>query len=606
MSQKVTAIHCFVKVGSISDAYEEHFHYRFQYFKPEHGIAFYLSSIQKIFSNGEAEPEKRLTYHLASEVLKTTHWKVNSKLSPWIQQIGTGIIQPMGGSLVDLDSEGLSSIEIPLKDFALLKQDSEKFELEPLPAATAEVDRGCRFQFAGRPVPRRLMKLRGPQGPLEVVYFAYLQNERKTNIVTCSREGVRTGSVKVNGDWEIDPNTTLADFSRKGTPDVLKIYRNQYAILRNLSTADHLKFSTETLYGKLNSASYADGPLTIFVQDMNGDGIPDIIGYYRTGFVVWYGKGDYSFDIEGRKTFELRDKTGRKLPFNPELKAVFHDLDGDGISDLILFGKNHINVYLTDGENFIREEVPALSAFPFNLDSNPIVIPAIGDFSGSGNVQLTVADRSAAYFIEFTHPETGFLTAADDGKGNHISFFYGRANPEKRIGTRVPVLKSMKVKTTGKEEKTYHYEFDHVKTHSLMQSLLGFDHVTVKTKFDHRESDFFHEDQIPSLLLTEREFDSRQPNVYQVERREYDKATFQGLNYRRLKKEIVGSADEKWNQTVLSEKSYLEYQDELCPSLIEEKLEGSVVKIANHNEKPPALKDHLGCFLSHETLSEFM
>ena len=50
-----------------------------------------------------------------------------------------------------------------------------------------------------------------------------------------------------------------------------------------------------------------------------------------------------------------------------------------------------------------------------------------------------------------------------------------------------------------------------------MQSLLGFDHVTVKTKFDHRESDFFHEDQIPSLLLTERELDLRQPNVYQVE-----------------------------------------------------------------------------------------
>ena len=65
----------------------------------------------------------------------------------------------------------------------------------------------------------------------------------------------------------------------------------------------------------------------------------------------------------------------------------------------------------------------------------------------------------------------------------------------------------------------------------------------------------------------------------------------------------MGWADEKWNQTVLSEKSYLEYQDELCPSLIEEKLEGSVLKIANHNEKPPALKDHLGCFLSHETLS---
>ncbi len=89
----------------------------------------------------------------------------------------------------------------------------------------------------------------------------------------------------------------------------------------------------------------------LFVQDLNGDGIPDLIVKYSTEFLVWYGKGNFEFEDQFQ-ALRFSILQGSLSLWDPGYQFDFQDLNGDGIADLVLFGKNELRTFFFDGNNF--------------------------------------------------------------------------------------------------------------------------------------------------------------------------------------------------------------------------------------------------------------
>ena len=104
--------------------------------------------------------------------------------------------------------------------------------------------------------------------------------------------------------------------------------------------------------------------------DINGDGLPDIIGLASDHFTVWYGHGDGVFGVcadgttecscadAGPTTFSttassqwqaawspLGSPGFQALGYDPKLVAQFHDVDGDGFDDAIVPSADGFDVY---------------------------------------------------------------------------------------------------------------------------------------------------------------------------------------------------------------------------------------------------------------------
>ncbi len=128
----------------------------------------------------------------------------------------------------------------------------------------------------------------------------------------------------------------VSDIDGDGKPDIITdngYYNSGVLFYKNTSSAGHLSFAPPVIF----SSGWNLG--NIILADINGDHKPDLtlIELYTNKLSIYQNNSDTSA-IKFSRVYNI------PLPQNPG-KLVANDLDGDGLTDLILNAGNFFNVY---------------------------------------------------------------------------------------------------------------------------------------------------------------------------------------------------------------------------------------------------------------------
>jgi RHS repeat-associated protein len=123
---------------------------------------------------------------------------------------------------------------------------------------------------------------------------------------------------------------------------------------------------------------FADRTQSIFLADMSGDGLTDIVRIRSGEICYWsnlgYGKFGAKVNMDNAPTFDHPDM------FNPR-NLRLADIDGSGTIDVIYLGKNDFRVWLNLNGNGWTTEPQIISPFP---EINNLADVAVLDFLGTG------------------------------------------------------------------------------------------------------------------------------------------------------------------------------------------------------------------------------
>ncbi len=177
----------------------------------------------------------------------------------------------------------------------------------------------------------------------------------------------------VNGDGKADIVATVLNNSSSGCPN------NQVAVLTGLGTG---KFNTPVYYSTGSTAQSND----VFLQDLNGDGKPDI--------VISNADGTISVLLNnGKGVFGTASAISSVAALSPHLNSLsFGDFNGDGKLDIAAAsyypGSYSGNVYilLGDGDGTFQAPI-TVAAAPQYVYTNTL---AAGDFNKDGKTDLLV------------------------------------------------------------------------------------------------------------------------------------------------------------------------------------------------------------------------
>jgi len=176
----------------------------------------------------------------------------------------------------------------------------------------------------------------------------------------------------VNGDGKADIVATVTNNSSSGCPN------NQVAILTGKGTG---KFSTKPVYYSTGSTAQS---YDVFLEDLNGDGKPDIITSNWDGTIsVLLNKG--------KGTFGTASLITSVAALSPHLNSLaFADFNGDG-----------------------KLDIAATSYYPGNYSGNVYILLGNGD----GTFQAPITTAAAP---EYTYTNT--LAAGDFNKDGKTDF----------------------------------------------------------------------------------------------------------------------------------------------------------------------------------------
>lgn len=194
-----------------------------------------------------------------------------------------------------------------------------------------------------------------------------------------------------NKDWEAfrpfeyhanvdlrDPNTRLLDLSGDGQPDIVITEEHVfswYAAAGKKGYAppehSHKVFDEET--GP--AIVFADASQTIFLADMSGDGLTDIVRIRNGEICYWankgYGKFSAKVSMGNSPWFDHPDL------FNPQYLHLA-DVSGTGATDILYLGKNTFKAYINLSGNAWSEAHEIEPFFPIDSNSQLSVVDLLG------------------------------------------------------------------------------------------------------------------------------------------------------------------------------------------------------------------------------------
>ncbi|MFS0866573.1 FG-GAP-like repeat-containing protein [Microbacterium sp. 179-B 1A2 NHS] len=139
------------------------------------------------------------------------------------------------------------------------------------------------------------------------------------------------------------------------------------------------------------------------VQDVTGDGRPDIVGFGDSGVTVARGKGDGAFSRATRWSSAF----GRNASWSVSKHVrTLADVNGDGLPDVVGFGGSGVSLALNTGSSF-RPSQRVLFALGADQGWNTTrKLRLAADVTGDGRADLVGFANSAVYVAESTG--TGF------------------------------------------------------------------------------------------------------------------------------------------------------------------------------------------------------
>ncbi|PWT79107.1 MAG: insecticidal toxin complex protein, partial [Bacteroidetes bacterium] len=177
-----------------------------------------------------------------------------------------------------------------------------------------------------------------------------------------------------------DPNIKFIDLNGDGKPDLIVSEDNAFTWYANLGIAGYDSRETSTKpYDEEKGPAivFADASQSIYLSDMSGDGLTDIVRIRNGEICYWpnlgYGKFGAKVNMDFAPVFDSPDL------FNPSFLRLA-DISGTGATDVIYLGKNLFRAWFNLSGNAWSEE-QQIDPFPFTGQGNEIQVT---DFLGNG------------------------------------------------------------------------------------------------------------------------------------------------------------------------------------------------------------------------------
>lgn len=539
----------------VAGAMTERWRYALTYKAEGFGPAFFLTGVQRTFASGSSEPPVTYDYATASERFTNVTFRAIPKADDLVTRYGATLFQPNRSVVVDIDQDGRPDLEYAV-DHTLLRQQDKGFSLESLDAAPAGAPVVCRSPVSVSNAPRTLAQMSALDSSFQVV--ALLAGTANSTLTLCNRAGQTLYTQSLETGWKLGSKVRLVDLNRDRQPDLIRTTYGAYRVLPNTSGAAGFSFGA----GISGSLTPAITPTATWVLDMNGDGNPDLVERYASGLVVWNGKGHYQFDVQG-KVIQFYSLSGVLVGNLSQYEMTFVDVNKDGLTDVVLVMGGAAYMFMNTGTRLRQVELPGLS---FARSSSSKVV--LMDLAGTGDTELSLVQGGHAYSMALASAETSLLRSADDGKGNVLTFTYGRGPAVPGTVQRQAVLETLTVQTTGVDSVTYQYGYSGPTLHTQGKFLVGFGTVTRQGAALGWTGNFLNGDAYSGVPSSSLRHDDNAPLADQFERRMYEDAFYkgnQGLPWKRLKSVVVGLQSVDGAQTAAERTEYVKYEAEVCP-----------------------------------------
>ncbi|MDQ1637294.1 MAG: hypothetical protein QOF62_633 [Pyrinomonadaceae bacterium] len=225
-----------------------------------------------------------------------------------------------------------------------------------------------------------------------------------------------------------DSNTRLLDLTGDGMPDVLITEDNVFTWYESSGRRGFFQ-SHKTSKSFDEEAGpqviFADSTQSIFLADMSGDGLTDIVRIRNGEICYWsnlgYGKFGAKVSMDNAPAFD------HPQSFNPKLIRLA-DIDGSGTSDIVYLGKNKFSCWMNLSGN-------AFSNSPFEIDAFPEIHTqssvTVTDLLGNGVACIVWSSdlaRDAAASLKYIDLMNGkkphIMVAYKNNLGKEVSLEY--------------------------------------------------------------------------------------------------------------------------------------------------------------------------------------
>lgn len=533
------------------------------------GPAFYLTSMVKKYASGATEPAHTFAYEYGNYFIDnvSTLEQIDGSI-PFVSTLGPEVLQPDYSAFVDLDRDGRLDLEYKVDQRRFRKTDAGWSE-EALPA-NPSADLRCRDNRGALNPVRSLVRPDPIDPTLRVLAFSPVGSE--TEVVLCDELGNHLHDIRVPGAWAPSASNRVVDIDRDGRPDLIRVTQGGFASIRGIGDVHSLAFQPEVS----GALSPAVAPDALWVHDMNGDSIADLVVRGNTGLYSWSGLGGGSYETAGRPLI-LRFAWGGQVSVLAAYHLSFVDVNRDGLIDVILTTDSAAYVFTNRGVQngtfeFQEISVPALAQVPGGLRS-----PIVADLDGSGEDQVVFTESTGeVYTVKLTSPYTGVLYAWDDGKGSVLLLSPNRMPAQPGIRFREVRMEGYTLlHGNSLAPATYAFDYGPQVLHSEDHYLLGFERVARWSPSELRISNFQHSDDA-SVLLDEAtflvtsptvDFDPPTGAVSRYSSWSYDAATHAGVPFLRQKSERSGYR--QGGSDLFEETTYLRYERSVCPVEVE-------------------------------------
>lgn len=175
-----------------------------------------------------------------------------------------------------------------------------------------------------------------------------------------------------------DPNVRLLDLNGDGKPEIVMTEENVFSWFPSKGKKGHdkAKISLKPYDDEMGPAIvFADQEQSIFLADMCGDGLTDIVRIRNGEICYWANKGYGNFsakvNMDNAPVFDYPEQ------FNPKYIQLA-DISGTGASDIIYLGQNKFKAYINLTGNAFSNAHEIAPFFPIDSNSQISVIDLLG------------------------------------------------------------------------------------------------------------------------------------------------------------------------------------------------------------------------------------